>query len=818
MRYFKKRKYINKKKDKYKYIYFKEYKNGKQVQIKKEEYYKKKQMGGGVTGNTNLLSVSASTQPVKDIILPSRMSYFKIISLFKDDFQFKCRYRLNGDIYFYSIRFNWVSAMTPELLKQLDIRNNSIILHYKLDEEQKLKLGYKNTTLVDKLSYLNMKRNLIKLTPINKIIKQYLKEISLYKPLFQFQKLILKDTFIIMVLNPERCPCPMIWCKKYRRFNLENYKYSLSGEYIELFLKNCKTNTDFFKENYAKINEIRRKYGKRSMTLKNYEDRLSSWSLRFIRDINFQLQYRAVVLKEDLRSLRDLTSADIPLLQNIKRMVSLRLFNRFGFLYFRDKEMFEQKLYVYIKYPSSKFIFEVIFDMIPFLSEQSSISTHHSSEIYPLDKVIALLESDSDYFKNKQYYLDTTEQQDTLYKTSVIQKGGSVEINIDKYQIVYGYKNLPYEIRRLGLYTLYGIFNNRMFKIRVLSNPIWFDRRFDFRILPVANSFMDYFTTNVDCMRLKYFVQQIDFVEGVRECYTNSISYTRRLYVRENNDLSIYPLYTDLVLSCVPFSEIALRIYNSKNIIQSSLFRSCTNEFKLCCITDNFILYPDIIWYNTIKLYYLQNESLINRLLSESIDFKNFVELCEINGVNKKFIELFSRFNYTAWYIPPDYKQLVLKNYENTYFNLQTNFQTYSQNGGNRYSSEDALNIQSLLLSKTNINLNMLINETNKMKLFIKSMYGNYFGIDVDSYTQNGFHGVPLFNSSKNLLHWHFYHKNFNYQDTNSYYLIWTFKTTTLEELINLGKLLNKKSSNTNNILNYIINHNTINESFLFFR
>ena len=48
MRYFKKRKYINKKKNKYKYIYFKEYKNGKQVQIKKEEYYKKKQKGGGI--------------------------------------------------------------------------------------------------------------------------------------------------------------------------------------------------------------------------------------------------------------------------------------------------------------------------------------------------------------------------------------------------------------------------------------------------------------------------------------------------------------------------------------------------------------------------------------------------------------------------------------------------------------------------------------------------------------------------------------------------------------------------------------------------
>ena len=46
MRYFKKRKYINKKKNKYKYIYFKEYKNGKQIKIKKEEYYKKKQKGG----------------------------------------------------------------------------------------------------------------------------------------------------------------------------------------------------------------------------------------------------------------------------------------------------------------------------------------------------------------------------------------------------------------------------------------------------------------------------------------------------------------------------------------------------------------------------------------------------------------------------------------------------------------------------------------------------------------------------------------------------------------------------------------------------
>ena len=48
MRYLKKRKYLNKKKNKYKYIYFKEYKNGKQVQIKKEEYYKKKQKGGQI--------------------------------------------------------------------------------------------------------------------------------------------------------------------------------------------------------------------------------------------------------------------------------------------------------------------------------------------------------------------------------------------------------------------------------------------------------------------------------------------------------------------------------------------------------------------------------------------------------------------------------------------------------------------------------------------------------------------------------------------------------------------------------------------------
>ena len=58
MRYFKKRKYINKKKDKYKYIYFKEYKNGKHVEIKKEEYYKNKQKGGGININEYFSNLS----------------------------------------------------------------------------------------------------------------------------------------------------------------------------------------------------------------------------------------------------------------------------------------------------------------------------------------------------------------------------------------------------------------------------------------------------------------------------------------------------------------------------------------------------------------------------------------------------------------------------------------------------------------------------------------------------------------------------------------------------------------------------------------
>ena len=58
MKYFKKRKYINKKQNKYKYIYFKEYKNGKQVEIKKEEYYKNKQKGGGININEYFSNLS----------------------------------------------------------------------------------------------------------------------------------------------------------------------------------------------------------------------------------------------------------------------------------------------------------------------------------------------------------------------------------------------------------------------------------------------------------------------------------------------------------------------------------------------------------------------------------------------------------------------------------------------------------------------------------------------------------------------------------------------------------------------------------------
>ena len=113
-----------------------------------------------------------------------------------------------------------------------------------------------------------------------------------------------------------------------------------------------------------------------------------------------------------------------------------------------------------------------------------------------------------------------------------------------------------------------------------------------------------------------------------------------------------------------PFSLVVTNIFNRKDLT-IKLISKCTHNLKLCCITDDFLIVPDLLWFNLI-IKYLSNTSLFKKiqfLLKDSNNWLEFILLCDRNNLPIDFIDNIKDVHFIAWYIPPECKNIVYQNY-----------------------------------------------------------------------------------------------------------------------------------------------------------